>query len=60
MPTTITPSLQVDTKQGADPNWLMQMAEKYNKISGPFQGSGQKLGGGQDSCLSVGNRHAEQ
>ena len=56
-PNAVTVSLQVDTKQGADPKWLQQMAEKYNKISGPFQGSGQKLGGGHDSCLCLGDRH---
>lgn len=51
LPTTVISCVQVDTKQGADPNWLKQMAEKYNEISGPFQGSGQKLGGGRDICL---------
>ena len=60
MPTTVSLSLQVDTKQGADPNWLKQMAEKYNKISGPFQGSGQKLGGVHDSYLCLGDSHVEQ
>eukprot|EP00891_Asterochloris_glomerata_P008730 jgi/Astpho2/8730/Aster-x1540 len=43
---------KVDTKQGADPNWLKQMAEKYNEISGPFQGSGQKLGGNNGAAPS--------
>ena len=37
MPTTVSLCVQVDTKTGADPNWLKQMAEKYNKLSGPFQ-----------------------
>ena len=60
LPTTVNLSLQVDTKQGADPNWLKQVAEKYNKLSGPFQGSGQKLGGGHDSCFCLGDGHAEQ